>query len=134
MLPAEWRDGKVYLEGGSHAIALRDGHPAGPIDVYVRPGDLRLAEPGGHGFDVRVSSVHRTGPIVRAAAETPDGLPVTIELPHLHHDVPHFAEGASLRLRLMQFSLYPRTSRPAERGAVAAPVLIGRERERARMV
>jgi len=47
------------------------------------------------------------------------------------HDVPAFAPGAELRLRLLQFSVYPR----AERGAgpvvtVPAPLLIGRERER----
>jgi sulfate transport system ATP-binding protein len=78
--------------------------------------------------DVRVGAVHRTGPIVRASAETvTNAVPLVIELPHLHHDVPHFVEGAELRLRLTQFSIYPRGDRPAP---PAGPVLIGRERER----
>jgi len=47
--------------------------------------------------------------------------------------VPHFTSGAVLRLRLMQFSLYPRSDRPVVPAAVAAPVLIGRERERGRL-
>ena len=56
---------------------------------------------------------------------------LAIELPHLHHDVPHFRAGATLRLRLMQFSVYPRGERALDAGRDArAPVLIGRERER----
>jgi len=75
--------------------------------------------------------VQRTGPIVRASAHTLAGTtPLLIELPHLHHDVPHFRAGATLRLRLMQFSLYPRGERPAAPTTLEAPVLIGRERER----
>ena len=131
VLAAEVKDGHVFLAGADEPMATHGTQSAGLVDVYVRPGDLRLAEAGRPGFGVRVTSVHRTGPIVRAAAETEAGAPVTIELPHLHHDVPHFVEGAKLRLRLMQFSLYPREERPAPAGALDAPVLIGRERERA---
>jgi sulfate transport system ATP-binding protein len=56
--------------------------------------------------------------------------PLTIELPHLHHDVSQFRSGATLRLRLMLFSVYPRSARAAEPSTLEAPVLIGRERER----
>ena len=134
ILEGEVREDAVFLAGAPKPIALRDGHAAGPVDVYVRPGDLRLAEPGGPGFDVRVSAVQRTGPIVRASAETLTGVPVTVELPHLHHDVPHFVGGAAVRLRLMQFSLYPRAARLERPVTMPAPVLIGRERERARLI
>ncbi len=46
--------------------------------------------------------------------------------------MPHFSAGSVLRLRLMQFSIYPRqeAERPAGLPTLAAPVLIGRERER----
>jgi sulfate transport system ATP-binding protein len=44
--------------------------------------------------------------------------------------VPSFTVGAGLRLRLMQFSVYPRSERVATPPRVEAPVLIGRERER----
>jgi sulfate/thiosulfate transport system ATP-binding protein len=129
VLPGEVRDGHVFLSGAERPIAAHN-QPTGPVDVYVRPADLRLAESGGPGFDVRVTGVHRTGPIVRASAETSTALPVTVELPHLHHDVPAFVVGAGLRLRLMQFSLYPRGDRTVAPATLPAPVLIGRERER----
>jgi sulfate/thiosulfate transport system ATP-binding protein len=136
VLPAEVRGRSVYMPGAEHAVATDSIHPAGPVDVYVRPGDLRLAEAGDPGVDVRVLDVQRTGPTVRVSAETRTGaLPLQLAIPHLHHDVPHFVEGAALRLRFMQFSVYPRTGLGAgaatvTRAAADAPVLIGRERER----
>ena len=130
VLAGEVRDGRVFLAEGGAPIATHGPHSPGPVDVYVRPGDLRLAEPDGAGFEVRVNTVHRTGPIVRASAETLTGVPVSVELPHLHHDVAGFTKGAMLKLRLMQFSLYPRAARPAPAATLEAPVLIGRERAR----
>jgi sulfate transport system ATP-binding protein len=133
VLAAEVRGREVFLPGAERAVTTDRLHPDGPADVYVRPADLRLAEPGGAGVDVRVAAVQRTGPVVRASAETIDGaVPLAIELPHLHHDVPRFVSGAVLRLRLMQFSVFPRGMRPAGPPALAAPVLIGRERQRRR--
>ena len=68
---------------------------------------------------------------MRAAAETIAGrVRVAIELPHLHHDVPQFRAGATVRLRLMQFSVYAPSERIERPQAIEAPVLIGRERER----
>jgi sulfate/thiosulfate transport system ATP-binding protein len=131
VLPAEVRGRDLLLPGAEQPVAIDKIHPSGPVDVYVRPGDLRLADAGHAGVDVLVTAVQRTGPIVRASADTLAGTTtLTIELPHLHHDVPHFRAGATLRLRLMQFSLYPRGERAREPAAVLAPVLIGRERER----
>ncbi len=128
VLPAEVRGRSLFLPGAEQPIASDRIDPSGPVDVYVRPGDLRVAEPGGPGVDVRIAALQRTGPIVRASADTlTDGVPVVIELPHLHHDAGRFSAGAVLRLRLMQFSVYPSGQRPA---APPAPVLIGRERER----
>ncbi|MET0152946.1 MAG: sulfate ABC transporter ATP-binding protein [Candidatus Binatia bacterium] len=134
VLPAEIRGRSVHLPGAEQPIATDRIHPSGAVDVYVRPGDLRLAEPGGPGVDVRVAGVQRTGPIVRATAETlAGGVALTIELPHLHHDVPHFVPDAVVRLRLMQFSIYTRGERKATPATLPAPVLIGRERERANL-
>jgi sulfate transport system ATP-binding protein len=136
VLPAEVRGRNVFLAGAERPLAIDGIHPSGPVDVYVRPGDLRLAQSGDPGVDVRILAVQRTGPIVRASAEPladgvdDDGVPLTIELPHLHHDVPSFVAGAVLRLRLMQFSVYPREGRARAPSAPTAPVLIGRERER----
>jgi sulfate/thiosulfate transport system ATP-binding protein len=131
VLPAEIRGRQLLLPGGQQPFPIDSIHPSGLVDVYVRPGDLRLAEPGHPGVDVRITAVQRTGPIVRASAETLAGAsPLTIELPHLHHDVPHLRAGAALRLRPMLFSVYPRSERRPSPTALEAPVLIGRERER----
>lgn len=133
VLPAEVRGRSLFLPGSEQPFAMDGIHPNGPVGVYVRPGDLRLAEPGGPGVEVRVATVQRTGPIVRASAETLEaGVPLAIELPHLHHDVSCFAAGSVLRLRLMQYSIYPRpeADRPAQLATLQAPVLVGRERER----
>jgi sulfate transport system ATP-binding protein len=130
IIPAEVRAGGVLLPGPAGPLPMKEPQPDGPVDVYVRPADLRLAEPGRGGLEVRVVDVQRTGPIVRATATTAVGdVLLTVELPHLHHDVASFVEGASLRLRLMQFSVYPRGRRPSSE-AIETPVLIGRERGR----
>ncbi len=134
ILPIELRDRRALL-GGTEIAGLRDSiRPNGPADLYVRPGDLRLTEGHLPGFEVQVQGVQRTGPIVRVVA-TYDAArdPLVIELPHLHHDVPRFKPGARLRLRLMQFSVYPRHEPRPPRAPVTQPVLIGRERKRERL-
>jgi len=131
VLPAELAGRQLRLPGAEQPLAIDSIHPSGPVDVYVRPGDLRLAEPGHPGVDALVTSVQRTGPIVRATADTlAGGTRLSIELPHLHHDVPHFRAGATVRLRLMQFSVFAQGERIVRAGALETPVLIGRERER----
>ncbi len=136
VLEAEVRGRQVFLPGGELPIVTDSIHPSGPVDLYVRPGDLRLAETAASGIiDVRVHSVQRTGPIVRAAVTTAVGdVPLTVELPHLHHDVPFFVQDATVRLRLMQFSLYPRTPKPEARALPdVAPLSSGEQRERGRL-
>jgi sulfate transport system ATP-binding protein len=129
VVPAEVRGRSVHLPGAAHPLATDSIHPSGPVDVYVRPGDLRRAEAGAAGLDVRIVAVQRTGPIVRASAQTLAGsVPLEIELPHLHHDVPYFVAGETLRLRLMQFSVYPR-SEPVAAGAEPAAVGAHERRE-----
>ena len=93
-----------------------------------------MADAGAPGVDVRITAVQRTGPVVRVSAETlTGGVPLRIGLPHLHHDVSYFIAGAALRLRLMQFSVYPCGERAATPATLPTPVLIGRERERGRL-
>ncbi|MGE0160563.1 MAG: sulfate/molybdate ABC transporter ATP-binding protein [Gemmatimonadales bacterium] len=131
ILPADMSGGGVFLPGARAPLVAQGAPPTGPVDVYVRPGDLRIAEAGGPGLPVRVQEVQRTGPIARVTATTSVGSHrVTIELPHLHHDVPRFRPGGLVDLRLMQFSVYPRTEAPTVEEASS---LIGRERRRARM-
>ncbi len=131
VLPATVRGRGVFLPGSEQPISTDSLHPSGFVDVYVRPADLRLAEQRDPGIQVRITAVQRTGRVVRASAKTlSEGTAVSIELPHLHHDVPSFIAGADLRLRLMQFSVYPRGERTPTHATMPSPVLIGRERER----
>jgi len=134
LIPAELHGRKLYVDG-KEIGGLSDGiQPNGAVDVYVRPGDLRVCEAPSPGLDVQVEAVQRTGPVVRAQVRLADtGQSLTVELPHLHHDAPQFQAGASLRLRLMQFSVYPGEAQAAARPALAAPTLIGRERTRGRL-
>jgi sulfate transport system ATP-binding protein len=129
VLPAEVHGRNLFLVGSEQPIVTDSIHPSGPVDVYVRPEDLRAAD-GAPGVEVKLLTVQRTGPTVRATAETVGGsIPLNIVLPHLHYDVPRFVAGQTLRLRLMQFSVYPQSS-PRPSPTSEPPVLIGRERER----
>ncbi len=127
--------GRRLLVGGSDIASLHDSiHPNGPVDVYVRPGDLRLTDDTSAGIDVELASVQRTGPIVRARALPAGGLePLNVEWPHLHHDVAQLKAGGRVRLRLAQYSVYARGAHVAAAPTLEAPVLIGRERQRGRL-
>jgi sulfate transport system ATP-binding protein len=122
VLDADVRGREIYLPGATHPVVTDSIHPAGPVDLYVRPGDLRLAEAGAPGIAARVVSVQRTGPIVRASAVVvANNAELSIELPHLHYDASHFVAGAVVRLRMMQFSVYP-AMRTSSTGPTQTPV------------
>lgn len=134
ILPATLSAGNLEV-GGELIARLEDTTlDDGPVDIYVRPGDLRATGlQQTEGLLVRIREVHRTGPVVRVAAGVVGtDLEITIELPHLHHDVPQFQTGVNLRLRLLLFSVYERVPRPVSASpiVVTAPLLIGRERTR----
>lgn len=121
VLDADVRGREIYLPGATHPVVTDSIQPAGPVDLYVRPGDLRLAEAGAPGIAARVVSVQRTGPIVRASAVVvANNAELSIELPHLHYDASHFVAGAVVRLRMMQFSLYP-AARASQTGQTQTP-------------
>lgn len=132
ILPAQVEGREILLPGADAPVTTDKIHASGAADVYVRPGDLRLADSGQPGFSVKLTSVQRTGPIVRVGGIAADNTALYIELPHLHHDVAHFVEGATLRLRMMQFSVYPAGVRPRTASPTESPILIGSERERGR--
>jgi sulfate transport system ATP-binding protein len=116
VLAGEVRGRNLFLEGEEQPIITDSIHPNGPVSIYVRPGDLRVAEAGSPGLDAVVTDVQRTGPIVRWQARTvPGNSEIEIELPHLHHDTQIGPQQAQIRLRLNHFSVFPRISseRPA---------------------
>jgi sulfate transport system ATP-binding protein len=129
VLPVEVRGREIFLPGGVQPLVTESIHPGGRAALYVRPADLRIAQPGRPGIDVVVEEVVRTGPLVRAEARSTVGdARIQVEIPHLHHDTEQFVPGARLRLRLLQFSVYPAppaepvpaTARDAAGGASAA--------------
>jgi sulfate transport system ATP-binding protein len=130
VLPAEVHGGNLFLVGTPQPIVTDCMHLSGPVDVYVRPEDLRASDGEVPGVEVKVLTVQRTGPTVRATAATVVGATsLNIVLPHLHYDVPRFVVGQTLHLRLMQFSMYPPSS-PRPSPMSEPSVLIGRERAR----
>ncbi|MFU8764453.1 MAG: sulfate/molybdate ABC transporter ATP-binding protein [Haliea sp.] len=127
-------EGNTVTVGGE--VIAREKEPrqiSGPADIYVRPGDLRITAESEPGITVTVTEVQRTGPIVRASLRAANvDLRLTAELPHLHHDVPHFTVGASLRLRLALFSVFAANQPGLTESQLQESFLIGRERARAR--
>jgi sulfate transport system ATP-binding protein len=134
VIPASLAEGGLQVGGEVVAHVADTTLTDGPVDIYVRPGDLRAT--GFHqteGLLVCIREVQRTGPVVRVTAGVVGTeVELTVELPHLHHDVPQFQATANLRLRLLLFSVFPRMPRAVPSSVtVTAPVLIGRERARA---
>lgn len=107
VLPAYAHEGTMRLAGCDASMEVKAQKPEGPVSIYVRPSDMRLTNEPAQGIPVVISSVQRTGPIVRAEARVAGSdIPLTVELPHLHYATPQFTAGASLRLRIMQFSVF----------------------------
>ncbi|MFT5888505.1 MAG: sulfate transport system ATP-binding protein [Zhongshania sp.] len=132
-MPAQLHDGGVHVgnsEIGSYTpVANLATLDYGAVDIYVRPSDLLIADAEQAGIDVVVNSIQRTGPIVRAEVSLAlSHSTLRVELPHLHHDVPRFQVGATLRLRLMQFSVFVSQTITALREQLSASILIGRQR------
>ncbi|HEX4872115.1 MAG TPA: sulfate/molybdate ABC transporter ATP-binding protein [Nevskiaceae bacterium] len=121
ILPGEVRGGSVQL--GDLRLPLSSPLAEGAIDLYVRPGDLRLAEGDQPGLPVTIVEAQRTGPLLRARAlwPGPGGQPLELELPHLHHDIRQIVPGQSVRLRLSRYQAYPRVAAPVTAG-IADPI------------
>jgi len=123
----------LLIAGADRPLATSKIHPGGALAVYVRPGDLRLADDATAGIPVTVTTVQRTGAIVRAEARVHQtGEMLSVELPHLHHDTIRFVPGASLRLRLAQYSVFAGSGAgtAALTGGDARGVAASRERSR----
>jgi sulfate transport system ATP-binding protein len=114
VIPVEVRGREVFLPGSRTPLVTDSIHESGAAVVYVRPADLRVAQPDQPALEVIVDQVLRTGPLVHAEARVvATGSPVAIEMPHLHHDTRDVVPGARLHLRLLQFSVYP-SAAPAQ--------------------
>ena len=107
VVPVTVRGGEVYLNGSDTRIAHGHREDDGAHLLYVRPGHLRVSGEEGVGLPLVVEALHRSGPLLRVEGRVPgNGAPLSVELPHLHHDTSVFTPGAELRLRLLQYSLF----------------------------
>lgn len=136
VLPGTAHGRQIEVLGIDRGLAAGGTHTSGAVDVYVRPGDLRVADADQPAFEATILSAQRTGPLVRwEVLATVLDQRLEVEIPHLHHDVKAHAPGQTVRLRLNQYSVFPRGETPGNLHASAIPDthLIGRERVRGRL-
>ncbi len=71
-----------WIRIGPHQVRTAQENVAGPAELFVRPGDLVVAEGDSEAFPARVTAVRRSGASRRAELSLADDLPpVEIELP-----------------------------------------------------
>jgi len=111
VLAGEVQGGKLKLNG----LSLPTTSPlSGPVDVYVRPHDLRLVEATSEGLDGHLTTVQRTGPLVKATAQLAhDNRRVELELGHLDPLAMNLKVGDAVRLLPATFGLFARTTHDA---------------------
>jgi len=116
ILPGEVEGRHLRFDGSSEVWDSDSIHPAGLVDIYVRPHDLQIAEPGGPGLDATVTTVQRTGALIRISAQLaqiPDT--VELELSHLDPVARSRKPGDAIRVFPISYGLFPRAPhrRPA---------------------
>jgi sulfate transport system ATP-binding protein len=71
-----------WIRIGPHAVPTATETVAGPAELFVRPGDLAVADDARSAIAAQVVGVHRAGPVRRAELALGEGLPtVEVELP-----------------------------------------------------
>lgn len=128
--------GRALTIDGTHVTLERDSiHPEGPVDVYVRPHDLRVVEETSPGLEARIKTVQRTGAIVRLIAELKHNREVIeVELSHLDPHAINRKADESIRLLPEIYGLFPRASHvPVRTLPDADPLAVPEHRERGRL-
>jgi len=112
ILSGEVRGRALHLNGSS--FELDSIHPAGAVDVYVRPHDFQLVADGAPGLDAVVRTVQRTGATVRISVSlhTQDE-PVELELSHLDPQARGRKSGEALRIAPVSYGLFARAAHAA---------------------
>ncbi|HUR41067.1 MAG TPA: sulfate/molybdate ABC transporter ATP-binding protein [Verrucomicrobiae bacterium] len=122
---------KVTIDGDPSPIETHSIHPAGAVDVYVRPAELQVVVSEKLGLGATVTDVQRAGPVVRMLATLDDGRRVELELPHASPDAGSYAPKQRIRVRPRQFSVFPRGGVPRIATPSAAHAAESGERSRA---
>jgi len=125
---------KVTIDGDPQPIETHSIHPAGPVDVYVRPAELQIVVSERLGLPATITDVQRAGPVVRLMARLEGNGAIELELPHASPEAGGYEPKQRIRVRPRHFSIFPR------QGAARSPALEdvpehasaeGRERSRA---
>jgi sulfate/thiosulfate transport system ATP-binding protein len=125
---------KVTIDGDPQPIETHSIHPAGPVDVYVRPAELQIVVSEKLGLGAVITDVQRAGPVIRLVARADvDGSALELELPHASPESATYQPRQRIRVRPRHFSIYARQGQPQPAladvpGHAAAQ---GRERSRA---
>lgn len=108
ILSADVRGRKLIFDNDSLALDTDSIHPAGAVDVYVRPHDIRIVEETSPGLDATVKTVQRTGALIRVSTRLQkQAQPVEIELSHLDPLALKLKAGDSIRIFPASYGIYP---------------------------
>jgi sulfate transport system ATP-binding protein len=108
VLPGEVRDGLIHLAGAAAPIGAASGQRQGPVEVYARPADFRVAEGDPASLNGTVIEVQRTGTLVRLTVGlATSNRPVEIEIPFPDPEVRVWGAGDPISFRPAHFSVFP---------------------------
>ncbi len=107
-------DGRIVtIDGDGQPIETHSIHPAGPVDIYVRPAEMQIVVSEKIGLAAVITDVQRSGPVIRLSARLDaSGESLEIELPHASPEAGGYAPKRRIRVRPRHFSVFPRTGAP----------------------
>jgi sulfate transport system ATP-binding protein len=107
VLPGEVRGDGVYLAGASAPIQAPNGFRLGPVDVYARPSEFRVAADDPAAIEGRILETQRTGVLLRLTVSlAANGQAIEVEVPQPEPGTTPWLAGQTIRLRPAHFSLY----------------------------
>ena len=135
VLPARVERGALLLNGATAVLAEAGAAPEGPVNVYTRPNELRIADAGdAAALSGTVVEIQRTGLLLRLGVQLlSSGETIEIELPNPDPAVQRWQLGDAIRVRPARYSLFPRKATTAEVENGFDPTLtVAEHRERSR--
>lgn len=116
VLPARVERGALLLNGATATLAAAGAEPEGPVNVYTRPNELRIADAGdAAALSGTVVEIQRTGLLLRLGVQLlSSGETIEIELPNPDPAVQRWQLGDAIRVRPARYSLFPRKATTAE--------------------
>ncbi|WP_439639372.1 sulfate/molybdate ABC transporter ATP-binding protein [Nevskia sp.] len=135
VLPARVERGALLLNGATAVLAEAGAAPEGPVNVYTRPNELRIADSGdAAALSGTVVEIQRTGLLLRLGVQLlSSGETIEIELPNPDPAVQRWQLGDAIRVRPARYSLFPRKATITEVENGFDPTLtVAEHRERSR--